>query len=143
MTECMSDEPKHRPSFEELDLQQLKWLDASAMEPTCQDSPKAALKKDRANDLLFEVFPRHAAEALRDGRKVEAQSREIVTVFFSDIIGFTTISSTLTLLKVSDMLGRLYSRFDELSRLHGVHKMETIGDAYMAVTNFSRTNLIM
>jgi len=49
--------------------------------------------------------------------------------------GFTDISSQLTPLEVSDMLDRLYIRFDELSRKHDVFKVETIGDAYMAVTN--------
>ena len=49
--------------------------------------------------------------------------------------GFTTISSKLSPLQVSDMLDRLYIRFDELSRHHDVFKVETIGDAYMAVTN--------
>lgn len=69
------------------------------------------------------------------GKKIEPESREVVTIFFSDIVGFTTISSTLSPLKISDMLDRLYSKFDELSQLHDIFKVETIGDAYMAVTN--------
>ena len=55
--------------------------------------------------------------------------------FFSDIVGFTTISATLTPIKISDMLDRLYNKFDALSHKYGVFKVETIGDAYMAVTN--------
>ena len=90
---------------------------------------------ERTDNLLFDVFPQHIAEALRDGRKVEPEHRDIVTIFFSDIVSFTDISSSLTPLKVSNMLDRLYNAFDELSRKHDVFKVETIGDAYMAVTN--------
>ena len=55
--------------------------------------------------------------------------------FSFQIVGFTDISSKLSPLKVSDMLDRLYYSFDELSRAHDAFKIETIGDAYMAVTN--------
>ena len=61
----------------------------------------------------------------------------MVTVFFSDIENYTKISSSLTPMKVSDLLGRLYTRFDNLSKKYGVKKVETIGDAYMAVTNLT------
>ncbi|KAJ1471683.1 guanylyl and adenylyl cyclase family member, partial [Baffinella frigidus] len=66
---------------------------------------------------------------------VEAEAKECVTIFFSDIKGFTTIAATLDAVKVSHMLDRLYSKFDMLTQKHEVFKVETIGDAYMAVTN--------
>ncbi len=43
--------------------------------------------------------------------------------------GYTVICGALDGTKVSEMLNRLYSRFDELSLHHGVFKVETIGDA--------------
>lgn len=46
-------------------------------------------------------------------------------------MGFTTISSELEPRKVSDMLDRLFLRFDQLAEAHDVHKVETIGDAWM------------
>eukprot|EP00957_Ditylum_brightwellii_P047181 3582799-Ditylum_brightwellii.AAC.1 len=89
-------------------------------------------------DLLLEVFPKKVAEALSNGRKVEPEHRECVTIFFSDIVGFTTIAGSMSPLKVSDMLDRLYLKFDALSHDHDVFKMETIGDAWMGVTNICK-----
>eukprot|EP00980_Cylindrotheca_fusiformis_P013261 scaffold3373_cov137-Cylindrotheca_fusiformis.AAC.21 len=99
---------------------------------------KLQLHISRTDNLLFSVFPRHIAEALRAGRKVEPENHEIVTIFFSDIVGFTDISSNLDPLKISDLLDRLYHSFDALSHYHDVFKVETIGDAYMAVTNLAK-----
>lgn len=56
-------------------------------------------------------------------------------VYFSDIVGYTEIASSLSPTKLSDLLDRLYSKFDRLCDLHHVFKVETVGDAYMAVTN--------
>ncbi|EKX39364.1 hypothetical protein GUITHDRAFT_89122 [Guillardia theta CCMP2712] len=69
------------------------------------------------------------------GKKVYPEHRDCVTIFFSDIVSFTDISSTLPPEKISDMLDRLYSRFDNITHDHAIFKVETIGDAYMAVTN--------
>jgi len=140
MTDCLHAIPENRPTFEELD-KRLKRLDVETVAPmgklvvSKQASKEAREAAGRTEDLLFEVFPKHIAQALRDGKKVDPESRDVVTIFFSDIVGFTNISSTLSPLKVSQMLDRLYSNFDDLSRKHDIFKVETIGDAYMAVTN--------
>jgi class 3 adenylate cyclase len=56
-------------------------------------------------------------------------------MFFSDIVGFTIISSKLSPEQVSDLLDRLYLKFDELSVKHDVFKLETIGDAFVGICN--------
>lgn len=117
--------PEMRPTFEEIDLR-LKRLDSSMMAPL---TDIAAEKLDRTSDVLFDVFPQYVAEALRDGRIVEPRSHDLVTICFMDICSFVHMSSLLTPLKVSDLLNRLYNRLDSIARLHGVYKMETIGDS--------------
>ena len=50
-----------------------------------------------------------------------------VTIFFSDIVGFTTMAGEMTPIEVMRMLNELYLGFDKLVEKHGVYKVETIG----------------
>jgi class 3 adenylate cyclase len=54
---------------------------------------------------------------------VEPEHHESVTIFFSDIVGFTDISRTLSAVEVMDMLDRLYIAFDGLAEREGVFKV--------------------
>jgi len=132
MDECLRHNPNLRPSFEDLDVR-LRSLDVETVEPF--QFLFSYQEKKRTDKLLYDVFPQHIAQALRDGKKIDPEHRDIVTIFFSDIVGFTNISATLEPVKISHMLDRLYKSFDEISQTHDVFKVETIGDAYMAVTN--------
>jgi len=135
MTECFADNPNERPIFDELDVRLQRLTVESADVTDAIRSHRKQEDHSGASQLLYDNFPKKVANAIREGRKVEPESRECVSIFFSDIVGFTDISSTLSPMKVSEMLDRLYSSFDALSRAHDVFKIETIGDAYMAVTN--------
>ena len=66
---------------------------------------------------------------------VRRETHNNVTIFFSDIVRFTDISRALSPVKVCNMLDRLYLAFDALANKHDVFKVETIGDAWMGVTN--------
>ena len=117
-------------------------MDYVLVEMNARDAEPLESLKDTIRDSsprkptsLYDVFPKHVADALNVGKKVEAESHEIVTIVFSDIVGLTTISEKFSPLKVSHMLDRLYTAFDSLANKHGVFKVETIGDAYMGVTN--------
>jgi len=136
MKECVDGQPEKRPTFEEIDLR-IRRLDSENVEPGEVFFGHQLQKRraERNEDLIHEVFPKHVAKALLQGRKVEADRVDMATMFFSDIVGFTTISSQITPDQVSDMLDRLYLSFDELSRKYDVFKIETIGDAYVAVCN--------
>ena len=128
---CWAEDPKFRPTFDQVDAQ-LSELNISKVGASLIAQKEAALKK---SSVLNDVFPAHIAKRLEEGKKVHPEHKDDVTIFFSDIVGFTNISAQLTPAAVSDMLDRLYSAFDELTRKHGVFKVETIGDAYMAATN--------
>ena len=135
--ECIDGLPEKRPTFEEIDLR-INRLDSDNIEPGTISFSHRIPKQRRASqetDLIHQVFPKHVAAALLAGRKVEPDRVDLATMFFSDIVGFTTIASKITPVQVSDMLDRLYQKFDDLSEKHDVFKIETIGDAYVGVCN--------
>ncbi|KAJ1482479.1 nucleotide cyclase [Baffinella frigidus] len=134
MVECWAGDPARRPPFAEIDrrLQALDYEGARA--PNHAEKAKRRREADTQR-ILSNVFPPHIAKALSQGRRVEPEHHDLVTIFFSDIVGFTDIVSTLSPKKTSDMLDRLYSAFDGLCRELHIFKVETVGDAYMAVTN--------
>ncbi|KAF5843324.1 hypothetical protein DUNSADRAFT_17902 [Dunaliella salina] len=88
-----------------------------------------------ADDLLYELFPNHVADALKAGCTPDPEPYPCVSIFFSDVCGYTNICSELSPQEVMDMLHRLYSRFDALAAQLRLFKVETVGDAWMGVAN--------
>ena len=72
MEDCLQEYPEQRPSFEEID-ERLKRFNAETATPSyCKEKSKP----------LVEVLPQPLANALLEGRKVEAQNKEMVTIFY-------------------------------------------------------------
>eukprot|EP00899_Mesostigma_viride_P020570 jgi/Mesvir1/28514/Mv13033-RA.1 len=128
MYECLSPWPHRRPSFKEIHKRLLVMLGESQGIARLQ-----TLSATRV--LLDRMLPPHVADALQRGDAVPAERHACVTLLFSDIVGFTSLSAQLTELEVMDMLDRLYKELDALTVKHGLFKVETIGDAYMVVGN--------
>ncbi|KAL7531833.1 hypothetical protein ACHAXR_004264 [Thalassiosira sp. AJA248-18] len=83
-------------------------------------------------NLLYKVMPRRAIAKLHRGQTV-LEKFNLVTIFFSDIVGFTSMAGTMRPIQVMKMLNELYTELDKLVEKHQVYKVETIGDAYMVV----------
>merc|ERR1711988_258136 len=88
-------------------------------------------KDEEAASLLYKILPAQIADQVKRGEQVEPIHCDVVTILFSDIVGFTEISSKLSSQEVMEMLQRLYVEFDNLTTKHKLFKVETIGDAYM------------
>lgn len=84
--------------------------------------------------LLRNILPQSVVDRIkhRPGQAI-ADSFEEATVLFADISGFVPLARSLGPERVVALLNRLVSEFDGLAARHGVEKIKTIGDAYMAV----------
>ncbi|KTG32929.1 hypothetical protein cypCar_00037822, partial [Cyprinus carpio] len=90
-------------------------------------------EKQKTENLLYAMLPKHVANQLKEGKRVEAGEFEECTVLFSDVVTFTNICSECEPIQIVSMLNSMYLKFDRLTTIHNVYKVETIGDAYMVV----------
>ncbi len=94
----------------------------------------AALEAERAKteELLYNVLPQEVAARLRAGEAV-ADSFADLTAIFVDLAGFSTIAKRLSPGHLVKMLNTFFSAADRCAERHGIEKVKTIGDAYLAV----------
>jgi adenylate cyclase len=91
-----------------------------------------------ADALLINILPEAIAERLKERPDARvADSVEQASVMFSDLVGFTELSKRLGAARTVALLDHIVTEFDRLAARHGVEKIKTIGDGYMAVTGVS------
>ncbi|XP_069059630.1 guanylate cyclase soluble subunit beta-2-like [Pleurodeles waltl] len=96
-------------------------------------SKNLEIEKKKTETLLYAMLPEHVANQLKEGKKVEAGEFRRCTILFSDVVTFTNICAACEPIQIVNMLNTMYSKFDRLTSVHDVYKVETIGDAYMVV----------
>ncbi|XP_045445533.1 receptor-type guanylate cyclase Gyc76C-like [Melitaea cinxia] len=158
MRDCWADDPAARPDFPTLRtrLKKLKsgksrnimdqMMDmmekyANNLEELVNERTRLLIEeKQKTEDLLHRMLPKSVARRLTTGEGVEPESFDSVTIYFSDIVGFTAMSAESTPLQVVNFLNDLYTVFDRIIRGYDVYKVETIGDAYMVVSGLPIRN---
>jgi guanylate cyclase len=91
-----------------------------------------AEEQERSERLLLSIFPRPIAERLKVSRGIIAERSDEVSVVFADLAGFTPAAEGLPAEDVVVLLDEVFSTFDELVERHGLEKIKTIGDGYLA-----------
>ncbi|KAK7497822.1 hypothetical protein BaRGS_00010956 [Batillaria attramentaria] len=159
---CWAEDPNERPDFQALrtlikrlnkDGDKGDILDnllsrmeqyANNLEALVEERTSDYLEqKRRAEELLYSMLPKQIAVQLTRGEVVKAETFENVTIYFSDICGFTALSAESTPMQVVDLLNDLYTTFDSIIDNYDVYKVETIGDAYMVVSGLPIRNGIL
>ncbi|KAI8506328.1 Nitrogen permease regulator 2 [Branchiostoma belcheri] len=159
MERCWGEDPADRPDFHTLKLyvkslnkgnEGTNILDnllsrmeqyANNLEGLVQERTEAFLnEKKKAEDLLYQILPKSVADQLKRGEPVSAEAFDSVTIYFSDIVGFTSLSADSTPMEVVTLLNDLYTCFDAVIDNFDVYKVETIGDAYMVVSGLPVRN---
>ena len=90
-------------------------------------------ERERSEQLLLNILPVPIADRLKSGESTIADGFDEVTVLFSDLVGFTEMSSKISAEKLVGRLNDVFRAFDSLATDLGVEKIKTIGDAYMVV----------
>ncbi len=90
-------------------------------------------EKEKFERLLLSVLPQKIITRLNDGETLIADRFDEASVLFSDLVGFTEISTKLSPADLVTSLNALFSEFDALAQELGVEKVKMIGDAYMVV----------
>jgi class 3 adenylate cyclase len=91
-------------------------------------------ERQRSDGLLLNVLPQVVVDQLKaaPGRRI-AQAFDEVTVIFIDAAGSTQQAAGSSPEEFAHALDELFGLFDEIADRHGLEKVKTIGDAYMAV----------
>jgi hypothetical protein len=101
-----------------------------ALERSLADLQREQAKSER---LLLNILPAKIVERLKDSHGIIADSFPAASVLFADLCGFTEFSQHVDPQHLVGMLDEIFSTFDHLAATHGIEKIKTIGDAYMAV----------
>uniref|UniRef100_A0A0N5A3Y9 Guanylate cyclase n=1 Tax=Parastrongyloides trichosuri TaxID=131310 RepID=A0A0N5A3Y9_PARTI len=153
MYDCWQKNPSSRPTFQGGIRMELQPMLEQVMKNSLMDNMMALMdvyqnqledlvarrtkelqnEKKKSEALLQRMLPPSVADQLMTGGKVRPEFYESVTIYFSDIVGFTDLSNLSTPIEIVSFLNDLYTMFDSIIKKYEVYKVETIGDAYMVV----------
>jgi adenylate cyclase len=91
------------------------------------------LEKHKSDELLLNILPEGVAEELKNTGSAQAKQYNNVSVLFTDFVNFTGLSEHMTPTELVQIIHRNFTAFDAIIEKHGLEKIKTIGDAYMAV----------
>jgi class 3 adenylate cyclase len=94
-------------------------------------------EQEKSERLLLNILPQPVADRMKKGEINIADNFSDATVLVADLVGFTTLSAHIGPEQIVQLLNEIFSAFDFLTERHGLEKIKTIGDAYMAAGGIS------
>ena len=98
---------------------------------------EGARRSCNAKDAIFDHFPSCAAQAMLQGKTVAPTCKPETSIFFSNIIDYSSLRGSMDPSALCSMLERLFGKLDKLAAMHGIQRLDIIDGCYIAVTNFS------
>ena len=95
----------------------------------------------KTKKLMYKILPPEISKKLLKKEFPIADNFDSATVIFTDIVGFTEISSIVKASEVVIILDKIYSQIDEIAKKYSIEKIKTIGDCYMAVSGIPVPNI--
>jgi class 3 adenylate cyclase len=92
-----------------------------------------AAEREKTEEMLYSVLPQEVVARLKAGSAV-ADSFSDLSVVFADLVGFSSLSKRLSPGHLVEILNQFFSSADRCAERHGMEKVKTIGDAYLAVS---------
>ncbi|MCR5437586.1 MAG: hypothetical protein K6E97_11045 [Treponema sp.] len=121
-----------------LEVEMLERYKAELERTVDERTRELRIANDKAEHLLLNILPEDIAHELTEHPDATISKKyPNVTVLFTDIVGFTKMSSNMTASEIVTMLNGMTSLFDDRAKREGIEKIKTIGDAYMAATGLT------
>ncbi|OQV17699.1 Atrial natriuretic peptide receptor 2 [Hypsibius exemplaris] len=105
------------------------------LETSVEEKTQALVDEKKKTDQLLPI-----AEQLKRGESIPPELYDNVTIYFGDIVEFTTLSSASSPTDIVTLMNDLYIKFDEIILQFDAYKVETIGDCYVIVSGLPRRN---
>jgi class 3 adenylate cyclase len=96
-----------------------------------------AAERTKSEKLLRSALPSRIVERLQRGEVRIADAHPSLIIVWADLCDFTQLATTLAPDGLVDLLDDLFCRFDEVVQLHGLEKIKTVGDGYLAVAGIT------
>jgi DNA-binding response OmpR family regulator len=90
------------------------------------------VEQEKSERLLLNILPKPIAERMKKGETNIADGHADATVLLANLVGLSSLSSHIDPWQVVQILDEIFSAFDLLVESHGLEKIKTMGDVYMA-----------